>query len=61
MQINTCCSFHNFLLIILNLFGHKMGVSSSGIATNTVELQWLEDLWNHEIIFKTGVAQAYEC
>ena len=27
----------------------------------TVELQWLEHLWNHENIFETGVVQANEC
>ena len=27
----------------------------------TVELQWLEHLWNQENIFKTGVVRAYEC
>ena len=26
-----------------------------------VELQWLEHLWNHEKIFKTGIVQANEC
>ena len=25
------------------------------IDTSTVELQWLEHLWNHENIFETGV------
>ena len=28
---------------------------------NTVELQWLEHLWNHENMFKTGVVRANEC
>ena len=28
---------------------------------NTVELQWLEHLWNHENILETGVARANEC
>ena len=28
---------------------------------NTVELRWLEHLWNHENIFETGVVQANEC
>ena len=27
---------------------------------NTVELQWLEDLWNHENMFETGVVRANE-
>ena len=28
---------------------------------NTVELQWLEHLWNHENMFETGVVRASEC
>ena len=28
---------------------------------NTVELQWLEHLWNHENMFQIGVVQANEC
>ena len=28
---------------------------------HTVELQWLEHLWNHENKFETGVARANEC
>ena len=27
----------------------------------TVQLQWLEHLWDHENIFETGVARAKEC
>ena len=27
---------------------------------NTVELQWLEHLWNHENMFETGVVRANE-
>ena len=26
-----------------------------------VELQWLEQLWNHENMFETGVVRANEC
>ena len=29
--------------------------------TNTVGLQWLKPLWNHENMFETGVVQAIEC
>ena len=29
--------------------------------TNTVELQWLEHLWDHENMFETGVVRAYKC
>ena len=28
---------------------------------NTVELQWLKYLWNHENMFETGVVRANEC
>ena len=27
----------------------------------TVELQWPEHLWNHEIMFETGVVRTKEC
>ena len=27
----------------------------------TVELQWLEHLWNYENMFETGVVRANEC
>ena len=27
---------------------------------NTVELEWLEQLWDHENMFETGVGQANE-
>ena len=27
----------------------------------TVELQWLEHLWNHANMFETGVVRANEC
>ena len=27
----------------------------------TVEIQWLEHLWNHENMFETGVVRAKEC
>ena len=28
---------------------------------STVELQWLENLWNHENMFDTGAVRANEC
>ena len=28
---------------------------------NTVELQWLENLWSHENMFETAVVRASEC
>ena len=29
-----------------------------GMVTYTVELQWLEQLWDHENMFETGVVRA---
>ena len=29
--------------------------------SNTVELKWLEHLWNHENMVETGVVRANEC
>ena len=29
--------------------------------SNTVEIKWLEHLWNHENMFETGVVRANEC
>ena len=31
------------------------------LVTSTVELQWLEHLWNHKNMFETGVVRASEC
>ena len=31
------------------------------ILQNTVELQWLEHIWDHENVFETGVVRANEC
>ena len=30
-------------------------------ASYTVELQWLEHLWNHENMFETGIVRGNEC
>ena len=32
-----------------------------GLMGNTVELQWLEHLWNHENKFETWIIRAKEC
>ena len=37
------------------IFGRKYELQ------NTVELQWLEHLWNHENMFETGVVRTDEC
>ena len=38
-------------------------LSSHGkkVPERTVELQWLEYLWDHENMFETGVVRANEC
>ena len=33
----------------------------SSLFVYTVELQWLEHLWDYENMFETGVVQANEC
>ena len=33
---------------------------SDTLSANTVKLQWLEHLWDHENLFETGVVQATE-
>ena len=34
---------------------------SLSVLLNTVELQWLEHLWNDENMFETGVVRPNEC
>ena len=41
-----------------NFFSH---IHLSNNLLTTVELQWLEHLWDHENWFKTGVVRANEC
>ena len=47
----------NLLLIYRRLF--EKAVTAAPVQI-TVGLQWLEHLWNHENMFKTGVVQATE-
>ena len=37
------------------------GVHGNFFLIFTVELQWLEHLWNHENMFETVVVRANEC
>ena len=37
------------------------GGQSRKLYSYTVELQWLEQLWNHKNIFETGEVRANEC
>ena len=49
---------------MINYVGNGMLLSSNHInftEINTVELQWLEHLWNYENLFRTGVVPANEC
>ena len=50
------------LLTALRGLADSSGNSSShsNSHSNTVELQWLEQLWNHENMFETGVVRANE-
>ena len=57
-------------LFQLNLISHSETYSSTHCETvpadsnrnyYTVELQWLEHLWNHENMVETGVVRANEC
>ena len=48
--------------------GHKHRYGIDGVPQDleqtfgsTVELQWLEHLWNHEDMFETGVVRANDC
>ena len=46
----------------MTLDRYNPGTDHEGILYyNTVELQWLEHLWNHENMFETGVVGAGEC
>ena len=45
-------------IYVLGIFSEKTIVNHWNVIT--VELQWLEHLWNHEHMFETGVARANE-
>ena len=50
-------------LIRLILFPHiidKFTVYKACVSRNTVELQWLEHLWDYENMFVTGVVRAIQ-
>ena len=38
-----------------------IAMKDTGKVQYTVELQWLEHLWNHENMFDTRVVRANEC
>ena len=39
----------------------KVYIDEGGIKVATVNLQWLQHLGNHEIMFETGEVRANEC
>ena len=51
MPVNSCCT--EVLSTLLEDVNDSLPC--------TVELQWLELIWNHENIFETGVVRAKEC
>ena len=58
----TCVILQNMLKIWRK--GHIKYIASKcqyEMYTKTVELQWLEHLWNHENMFETEVVRANEC
>ena len=40
------------------LFGYKAGVYPFKTATNTVELEWLKQAWDHENLFQSKIVPA---
>ena len=49
-----------FLSSIISLFFLPLSGRRPDIDLNTVELQWLEHLWDFENLFETGVVRAIE-
>ena len=41
--------------------GDMAFLTGNTFVLSTVEVQWLEYLWNHKNMFETGVVRAYEC
>ena len=46
---------------IKSLTLYTIGVESDLSEAYTVELQWLEHLWDHDNLFETGVVRVNEC
>ena len=49
----------NYLVFHVREFGDNF--YKSDVSSNTVELQWLEHLWDYENMFETWVVRANEC
>ena len=64
---NVCVWFCNFnlpsvpVLILPHSLGFYFQYQDVSLYLNTVELGWLEHLWNHVNMFETGVVRANEC
>ena len=48
-------------IAVYNFFSECVSIALTIMSQNTVELQWLEHLWDHENMFETGVVRANEC
>ena len=46
-------------LVVLTVCGVE--VIASFVTVITIEFKWLEQLWNHGLMFETGVVQTNEC
>ena len=49
----------NILRTFIEIWDREFTITR--VSSRTVELQWLEHLWNHENMFETGVVRANEC
>ena len=45
---------------IFLVFPWSKALNRESFNTGTVQLQWLEHLWNHENMFETGVIRPYK-
>ena len=60
MKMCICCCSGKGREILCS-FGEWSNNNPSFTDLTTVELQWLEHLWNHENMFETGAVRANEC
>ena len=54
-------SLHKFNMKLLCLSYDPLQWAFISFEMNTVELQWLEHLWNCENMFETGIVRANGC
>ena len=61
-DLSSCVIGAKNLFVSLGTVFRALSVSVPYTFQNTVEqLEWLEQLWNHENMFKTGVVRVNEC